>query len=984
VDSVRGNLSACDLPGEAAGISGGMSTVSSADVSQDFATNHVDGPAAGTLLVAVISPDEGRRTTMRKALVGTRQANVREFDSYPPEQGHLKRLLSSFDVIFLELDSNPDVALGLVEKASTSEAAKFIVYSENSDPKLAIRTMRAGAREYLLLPLEQGALDDALARTESIVHERALPSEKTLGKLFVFVGSKGGSGVTTVACNVAIALAQKFDERVLLIDLALPIGDAALCLGIAADYSTEDALRNIDRLDARYLQNLLVKHRSGVYVLAAPTNVPEVQVSKGAIDKLIAIARREYDHVIVDVGSRIDVAAKALFEDASTIYLVTQTGISELRNSNRLISQFFTEGNPNLEVVINRMEPRFSETTGEDVITKALGRPVRWKIPDDQNAARALQHGDSGAAGARISRTSLEMAGAITGRPLPKEKKKELDLKGLARSAAQTSSDKAGPASIPNLASMTSAIKWPTPNAITYGEGLTEVQLNATASVAGTFVYTPGPGYVLPVGTHTLWVTFTPAASEGGAPVQAAVSILVAKATPFIDWPTPAEIPGGTPLDETQLNASALVAGVFEYSPAAGKVLPRGTHTLSVTFTPEDSANYNTAEATVEVSVAKLTSPIEWSTPDRITYGAQLSGTQLCAKSTVPGSFEYTPGMGAVLSAGEHKLSVLFTPQDTLEYSASQAVVPLTVGRANPSIEWPIPAPIAEGTALSATQLNAKVSVPGSLVYRPALGSVLGPGVHNLGATFTPTDTLNYTKADAVVSLTVNEKQPSLITWPVPSAISYGAALSEAQLNATASVPGSFVYTPSAGHVLAPGRYTLLASFTPENTDKFTTANAMVELEVEAVSDATLQPAGTAEPLPDWRSLDVRSDRGADREQAQVEDLPEMAKTLDMAPMVAGAADAASEWSFLDPHSGSGGSAPAPARAFDAASAPAEAGDASYTWTFTSTNSSHPESAPAESKNGHHGAKKAPHETRMYKGALYEKGDDGQWHLQKK
>ena len=102
-------------------------------------------------------------------------------------------------------------------------------------------------------------------------------------------------------------------------------------------------------MDASLLHNLLVKHRSGVFVLAAPTKVPDIEVSKDAIDKLIAIARQEFDYVIVDVGSRIDVAAKVLFEDASTIYLVTQTGISELRNSNRLISQFFAEGSETLK-----------------------------------------------------------------------------------------------------------------------------------------------------------------------------------------------------------------------------------------------------------------------------------------------------------------------------------------------------------------------------------------------------------------------------------------------------------------------------------------------------------------------------------------------------------------------------------------------------------------------------------------------------------
>ena len=297
--------------------------MNSADVSPNFGAKHADIIAAEFLSVAVIGPDEERRSAVAKALDETRRVNVRELDSYPPELGHLQRLLASFDVVILDLDSDPDVALELVERASATNAGTIMVYSENTDPKFAVRFMRAGAREYLLLPLEQGAMDEALVRTKTTLREKVLPAEKAVGKLLVFAGSKGGSGVTTVACNVAIALAQESDQRILLIDLALPIGDAALCLGISAGYSTVDALRNIDRLDASLLQNLLVKHRSGVFVLAAPTKVPEVEVSKGAIDKLIAIARREFDHVIVDVGSRIDVAAKVLFEDASTIYLVT-------------------------------------------------------------------------------------------------------------------------------------------------------------------------------------------------------------------------------------------------------------------------------------------------------------------------------------------------------------------------------------------------------------------------------------------------------------------------------------------------------------------------------------------------------------------------------------------------------------------------------------------------------------------------------------
>jgi len=882
--------------------------VNSADVSPNFGTKHADIIETEFLSVAVIGPDEERRSAVAKALDETRRVNVREFDSYPPELGHLQRLLASFDVVILDLDSDPDAALELVERASSTNAGTIMVYSENTDPKFAVRFMHAGAREYLLLPLEKGAMAEALVRTNTTLREKGLPAEKTVGKLLVFAGSKGGSGVTTVACNVAIALAQKSDQRILLIDLALPIGDAALCLGISAGYSTVDALRNINRLDASLLQNLMVKHRSGVFVLAAPTKVPEGEVSKGAIEKLIAIARCEFDHVIVDVGSRIDVAAKVLFEDASTIYLVSQTGISELRNSNRLISQFFTEGSPNLEIVINRFESRFLEPVNEDVIAKALGRPVRWKIPDDQDAARALQYGDTGLAETSISRISLEMASSITGRPIPQEKKKDFRHRGLGRNTAQVDS---GNGELPSTTILTSAdartapaITWPTPDPITYGDKLTFAQLNATPSVEGTLVYTPGPGYVLPVGTHSLWVTFTPADSGGCAPQQAAVSIVVAKAKPALSWPTPPGIIYGAALDNAQLNASTPVPGRLDYSPAPGEVLPPGMHRLSVTFTPKDTANYATATATVSLTVAKATSVIQWPKPDPITYGTQLSTKQLCAAAPVPGTFKYNPGLGAVLAAGEHKLSVAFTPADTVGYSTSQTATTLSVAKATPAITWPTPDPIAYGAAIGATQLNATATVPGSFAYTPVAGEILAPGVHELSVTFTPTDTLNYTAAPAVVPLTITEKLPALIIWLAPSAISYGTALSATQLNATASVPGTFVYTPSAGHVLAPGTYNLSVSFTPLDTEKHATAQAAVVLEVKGSPDIASQPTAAT-------------------------DMP-------------------------------------------------------FTRTFAATNSAPADSAPAEATGERTAAKTNPRETRTYKGAVYQKGEDGQWHLQKK
>lgn len=882
-------------------------TVSSADVPAKIGAKQSGVTASELLSVALIGPDEGRRLAVAQALDETRRVVVREFDCYPPDFDRLQRLQASFDAIILDLDSAPDKALELVARLSAGNAGTIMVYSEKDDPELATRAQRAGARECLLLPLEQGAMAEALARTNTTVRKKTLPVGKREGKLLVFTGSKGGSGVTTVACNIAIALAQTPNQRVLLIDFALPIGDAALCLGISAGYTTEYALLNIERLDATLLQNILAKHRSGIFVLAAPTKVPEVEVSKGAIEKLMAIARREFDHVIVDAGTRIDAAAKALFEHASTTYLVTQTGISELRNSNRVISQFFAKGNANLEIVINRFDSRFHETANEDVVVKALGRPVRWKIPNDQSAARGLQSGDKEQAETRISRISLEMASSITGRPIPQEKKKDtelIDAGGMIEPVEFEEDEPPSPAILDATEPSTPpTITWPAPNPIAYGDKLTSAQLNAKASVEGSFVYTPGPGYVLPVGTHTLWVTFTPAGRGNRTPVQAAISIAVAKATPALSWPTPAGIIYGTALGEAQLNASAPVPGKFDYSPAAGEVLAPGTHTLSVTFTAEDSANYNTAHATVSLSVARARSAIQWPTPEAITYGTQLSATQLCASASIPGKFEYTPGAGAVLAAGQHRLSVVFTPDDTLGYSTSQTAASLTVAKANPAITWQAPDAITYGAALSATQLNATANVPGSFTYSPAAGEVLPPGVHQLTAIFTPTDTLNYATVSAVVPLTVAEKLAADINWPAPAQIPYGTALSDLQLNATASVPGTFVYTPSAGNVLAPGRYTLSATFTPSDTEKYATAQATVVLEVQGSPDFASSPTADTEPQ--------------------------------------------------------------------------------FAWTFTAVNTAAAGLQAAEGTGENADARTSPRETRRYKGAVYEKGEDGQWHLQR-
>ncbi len=230
--------------------------------------------------------------------------------------------------------------------------------------------------------------------------------------------------MTTIASNFAVALAQESGQRTLLIDFGLPLGDAAINLGMVGEYSTANALHDSNRLDPNFLRSLLAKHSSGLCVLAAPGEFQPNEPASDAIDKLLAVARQSFDYVVVDAGSRTDLRSTALFEESASIYLVTQVGISELRNSNRLITQFFSTRNRKLQIVLNRYTPQ-SLVLDEKQIAKALTRPAHWKIPDDYATARRTQNTAKPVAlqDSPISKVIRRMARTACGLPANPEKK---------------------------------------------------------------------------------------------------------------------------------------------------------------------------------------------------------------------------------------------------------------------------------------------------------------------------------------------------------------------------------------------------------------------------------------------------------------------------------------------------------------------------------------------------------------------------------
>ncbi len=982
----------------------------SANLSPNLDMNYAGAPAAEAFSIALIGPDAEKREAVANALAQWPGAEVRQFPSYPPAIDDITELLKlAFDVILVDADSDPEYATKIVEAISSRNSATVMAYVWKAKEELAGRINNAGAREFLEAPFEF-SVPSALERAADARYSNTNPAKSWEAKLLVFFGAKGGSGTTTLACSYAIALAQETRQRTLLIDLGLPLGDAALNLGLTSDYSTDDALKDPDRMDPSLLESLAVKHESGIEVLAAPGRVPEITPSSAAIDKLMKLARKVYTNVIVDVGSRVDLMSTTLFTEAHRIYLVSQASISDLRNAERLISRYFDTDGQRLEIVINRLEPGAARMT-EDQMANALGRAVRWMVPADNNAIHNLQSSRApmSQTDSPFSRSILDMAGSISLHPVRASRNETTASsawQGTPQTITKTTQDHRpdvaekttdepdGPGGLPN-------VQWATPEPITFGTPLSEAQLNATAQIPGTFAYTPGPGYVLPVGTHTLWVTFTPA---NGALVQSAVSIAVAKATPTIMWPVPRPITCDTPLGEVQLNATASVPGKFEYSPAIGKVLTAGEHSLAAVFTPADDRSYAATEATVSISVEKLKPGIDWPIPEKIKCGAKLGPKQLNAKATVAGTFvytpeaeevlepgehvltahftpadpsryamaqsnitvtvmkappritwtnpepivygtvlgpgqlnaaaseegtfEYTPGVGAILAVGDHTPLVTFRPRDNSDYPSVQTAVLLSVVMARPAISWIPPASISAGTPLSVHELNATASVPGAFSYKPALGEMLPVGKHTLTVTFTPGDSMNYEPVKAAVSLTVTELEKVEINWPAPEPVRYGTSLSEQQLNATTSVPGTFAYGPSEGNVLPPGKHTLVAVFTPDDPHTFAVASATVLLKVDALPDvSSLLTAHTQGPigrevmdqaLPEIneREASVKKSGTPERREAIAQRSPAKEQVLVVertveAPVVA-----------------------------------------------------------------------APRETRTYKGVVYEKGDDGQWHRQ--
>jgi pilus assembly protein CpaE len=336
------------------------------------------------LYVTLVVRNAQRRRALAAVIAETSHTVVREFGDEPTDGNPARFARLGSDIAIVDLDDDIDRAVLAIESiCGLNPAMTVLACSGKSDLAVMRRAMQAGARDFLTEPLVPERVREAFAR----IYCRRAWQEKAPGKLLVFAAGKGGVGVTSLAANFSVALTKESGARVVVVDMDLQMGDVALGLGLTASCSVADALRNPTRLDGDFLKTLLIRHSSGLAVLSSPEEYTfGTFPGDEAASKLFQLLREEFDYVVVDSGSCHNRAQQELFETADKLYLVTELTFPALRNAHRLISCLSAKGcDGNLEVVLNRHDWKRSDI-GEEHVGKALGRSVKWRIPNGHEA----------------------------------------------------------------------------------------------------------------------------------------------------------------------------------------------------------------------------------------------------------------------------------------------------------------------------------------------------------------------------------------------------------------------------------------------------------------------------------------------------------------------------------------------------------------------------------------------------------------------
>lgn len=289
------------------------------------------------------------------------------------------------DAAIIALGPNAEAAVRFIEKLNAEcPGTALISAAQDASPDHILRSLRAGAREFLRIPISAEELRTVLSRVSELATKQQVEAPKKKGRMVAVFSSKGGCGTSFIATNLAAATASK----TVLVDLNLQAGDLPLFLGLEAKYSIADMVEKRQRLDEALINSLITPHSTHLSLLAAPREADHAdEIEPQHVFEVLQKLREHYDYVVLDPQHTFDSITLAALDQSDEIVLVLTLDIPAIRSTQRALEIFDRLGYPRkkVKIVVNRWSKQIDLDLRQ--VEKFLGEPVVGFVPSDYQTA---------------------------------------------------------------------------------------------------------------------------------------------------------------------------------------------------------------------------------------------------------------------------------------------------------------------------------------------------------------------------------------------------------------------------------------------------------------------------------------------------------------------------------------------------------------------------------------------------------------------